>query len=139
LTSQQGSAAAGLCTDASGFGDATQQQQEQEQEYITMVHSAAEGQQQEQQWRQQTQQLLPDQQVVQELLLCQQLLQHLASHNQQLQEYLAAALEDKSQLQVRDTASATAVASSIHIAGRPCCSASMLASESGCSTGLQHS
>ncbi|KAF6252537.1 hypothetical protein COO60DRAFT_1643956 [Scenedesmus sp. NREL 46B-D3] len=39
-------------------------------------------------------------QVVQELLLCQQLLQHLAAHNKQLQVFLAAVLDDKSQLQV---------------------------------------
>jgi hypothetical protein len=88
------------CTDVLGASATAEQQQlqqpsQQDQYDVTSAHPAALQQQQ------QPQPLLPDQQVVRELLLCQQLLQHLAEHNQQLQAYLAAALKDKSQLQVR--------------------------------------
>jgi hypothetical protein len=87
----------GAPTDEPADGATAQQQWQQELKQPCTMHPAAQQQQQQQQ---EQQLLLPNQQVVQELLLCQQLLQHLASHNQQLQEYLAAALEDKSQLQV---------------------------------------
>jgi hypothetical protein len=89
------------CTNVLGVSATAEQQQlqqpsQQDQCDVTSAQPAALQQQQ-----QQPQPLLPDQQLVQELLLCQQLLQHLAEHNQQLQAYLAAALKDKSQLQVR--------------------------------------
>jgi hypothetical protein len=105
---QQHGCTAGVCeqhepaenssTDAPDEGALGQQKQQlqqplqQDQHELQSAHPAA--------LHQQPQPLLPDQQVVQELLLCQQLLQHLAEHNQQLQAYLSAALEDKSQLQV---------------------------------------
>jgi hypothetical protein len=93
-------------TDVLTDGATAQQQWQQEQKQPCTMHPITQHQEQQQQQQQEQEQpeIMPDQQVVQELLLCQQLLQHLASHNQQLQEYLAAALEDKSQLQVSHNA-----------------------------------
>jgi hypothetical protein len=90
-----------MCKDVSGEDATVEQQQQLQQALQTAQHDVTAAHPAALQQQQQQQPLLPDQQVVHELLLCQQLLQHLAEHNQQLQVYLAAALEDKSQLQVR--------------------------------------